>query len=245
MPAAYVLLLATITCVQYCVGYHQASASSYFVREARQLQSSRSQPQLQLPQRASHIMDCYDTEECGTRETKWSTFLKDRPACLRPHRIWWSTRQPAVPVTLVTQLSADRLPQIRAQCATWSGILAAALYVPLVNVSQGRLSNGQQHRLRMHADAIEDLFAQSEHPHNKRMHCSFRLMLVYESVSSDQVAVLYPVNSLRNLARLMADTQLIANIDVDMLPSVSMSNALAEPERLREYAEAARKKNRV
>ena len=35
------------------------------------------------------------------------------------------------------------------------------------------------------------------------------------------------MNSLRNYARLLADTPLIANIDVDMLPSASLSASLA------------------
>ncbi len=44
-------------------------------------------------------------------------------------------------------------------------------------------------------------------------------MLVYEAFMQERAAsVLYPVNALRNYARLLADTPLIANIDVDMLP---------------------------
>lgn len=222
--------------------YHTLAVASC-AREGRQLLASRDRPRLQLPPRAAEIVDCYTTQGCGVVETKWSSFLRDKPSCLRPYHIWWSTRKPAVNVTLVTQLSADRLPQIKAQCATWSGILAAALYVPLVNVSNGILSNGQQQRLQMHATAIDELVSLSEHPQNKRLHCSFRLMLVYESVSNDQVAVLYPVNSLRNLARLMADTELIANIDVDMLPSASMSAALQDPKRLQQYTKGTRDNN--
>lgn len=37
---------------------------------------------------------------------------------------------------------------------------------------------------------------------------------------------LYPINSLRNYARLLADSPLIANIDVDMLGSVGLSASL-------------------
>ncbi len=50
--------------------------------------------------------------------------------------------------------------------------------------------------------------------------------------------VLYPVNSLRNYARLMADTDLIANIDVDMIPAASFSAALAQPQLLVTYTQA-------
>uniref|UniRef100_A0A7R9VDG8 Glycosyltransferase-like protein LARGE2 n=1 Tax=Chlamydomonas euryale TaxID=1486919 RepID=A0A7R9VDG8_9CHLO len=59
--------------------------------------------------------------------------------------------------------------------------------------------------------------------------CTPRVLLIYEVFDSDKAAgLLYPVNSLRNLARLMADTPLVASIDVDMLPSASLSAALTD-----------------
>ena len=197
--------------------------------------------QAKLPPKASAILDCFAGDDCLSSPTVWNTFLEDRPACLKPHRIWWSSRPSPFAVTLVTQLSADRLPQVRAQCATWSGPLAAVLYLPLVNVTGGVLSQAQERRLQNAEAAVEDFFNQAEDPQNKKLLCQLRLMLVYETVDDDQVATLYPVNSLRNYARLMADTELIANIDVDMLPSVSVSEALNNATRFKLYLEAARK----
>lgn len=57
--------------------------------------------------------------------------------------------------------------------------------------------------------------------------CQLRLVLVYELISEERAVALYPINSLRNLARLLTDTPLIANLDVDMLPSLSLCESLA------------------
>lgn len=51
---------------------------------------------------------------------------------------------------------------------------------------------------------------------------------MYEVYAEWKALVLYPVNYLRNYARLMADTPMIANIDVDMLPSASLTKALMQ-----------------
>lgn len=49
------------------------------------------------------------------------------------HGTWRSAhRRDAPSVTLVTQLSLDRLDMLDGQCATYAGVIAAALYVPLV-----------------------------------------------------------------------------------------------------------------
>ncbi|EFJ43106.1 hypothetical protein VOLCADRAFT_96805 [Volvox carteri f. nagariensis] len=44
---------------------------------------------------------------------------------------WWSTRKSTVPLTVVTQLSANRLQQLRAMCRAWHGPLSAVVYVPV------------------------------------------------------------------------------------------------------------------
>lgn len=84
--------------------------------------------------RAAAILGCFKSTDCTKQPTDWSTFLEDRPCCVQAARVWWSRAPspPSFPVTLVTQLSVDRLQQVRAQCATWGGPLAAAVYLPLL-----------------------------------------------------------------------------------------------------------------
>ncbi len=48
------------------------------------------------------------------------------------HAVMWSAKPSDLPVTVTTQLSVSRLPQLYAQCKSWSGPLSAAVYVPLV-----------------------------------------------------------------------------------------------------------------
>lgn len=49
---------------------------------------------------------------------------------LQAVQIWWSPAPESPnPVTLVTQLSHDRLPQLEAQCASWGGRLSAVVYL--------------------------------------------------------------------------------------------------------------------
>ena len=79
-----------------------------------------------------------------------------------------------------------------------------------------------------------------------RSGCQPRIVLLYEAFVHDRAAaVLYPVNLLRNYARLLADTPLIANIDVDMLPSLSLSAGLRDAKLIRLLNEGCTGKRHV
>ncbi len=179
----------------------------------------------------SLLKGCFGGSACLRAGTTWAHFTQDRPSCLAVEEIWWSEHPAVIPVTLVTQLSAERLEQVRAQCSTWAGPLAAALYVPLHSAGPAAtaLSDPARHRLAALARGADELFRSAEAAlRSGKRSCQLRLMLVYELFADVKATVLYPVNSLRNLARLMADTDLITNIDVDMVPSVTISEALSD-----------------
>ncbi|EFJ49324.1 hypothetical protein VOLCADRAFT_80793 [Volvox carteri f. nagariensis] len=188
---------------------------------------------------AALLMKCSERQDCLTKRTVWEHFTSDLPSCLVNARVWWSSKSLGIPVTLVTQLSAERLDQLKAQCATWGGPLAAALYVPLHNPSATELLETSRQKLEAMIAHADELFRNSENNNNGHG-CQLRLALIYELFADPRAQILYPVNSLRNYARLMADTDLIANIDVDMVPSLSISTALAEPQTLAEYTRACR-----
>lgn len=166
---------------------------------------------------------------CEGQRTTWDHLLLDKQSCMTAHRVWWSPKASKVPATLVTQLSYNRLPQLKAQCLAWGGPLAASVYLailsPLSESSSGGLSIEARQLLQDATTAIDQLYLSTE----EGGHCQLRIAFVYEVFETEKASsLLYPVNTLRNIARLMADTPLIANIDVDMLPSAELGNSLAE-----------------
>ncbi|GIL88645.1 hypothetical protein Vretifemale_16560, partial [Volvox reticuliferus] len=117
--------------------------------------------------------------------------------------------------------------------------LAAVVYLSLFSPSRGRLTEQNRLALEQVNARIDLLFKSSEG--NRTTGCQLRLAFMYEVFADSRAAMaLYPVNSLRNYARLMADTDLIANIDVDMLPSASFSAALANSQILTNYSTTCR-----
>eukprot|EP00873_Tetraselmis_striata_P010439 jgi/Tetstr1/430703/TSEL_020495.t1 len=69
----------------------------------------------------------------------------------------WADRRGGV--TLVTQLSMDRLDCLQAQCASWAGTVCAAVYCPLLR-RQTRLARAE--RLRHAGQAVRDSVAEVE-----------------------------------------------------------------------------------
>ena len=62
--------------------------------------------------------------------------------------------------------------------------------------------------------------------------CQLDIVLYSELMaSSELIEVLYPINALRNAALLMARTDLVFNLDIDMLISTGLSKSLADPTR--------------
>eukprot|EP00955_Chlamydomonas_euryale_P087111 364269-Chlamydomonas_euryale.AAC.9 len=178
---------------------------------------------------------------CATSPTTWQHLLRDEPSCLTAHRAWWpapaadaDARAGGGRVTLLTHLSLNRMAQLKAQCDSWAGPLAAVLYAPLRRRG-GAADFEPDAELSEAVATVAAWFdaamarAAAGGPAGSVGGCTPRVLLIYEVFDSDKAAgLLYPVNSLRNLARLMADTPLVASIDVDMLPSASLSAALTD-----------------
>ena len=178
--------------------------------------------------------------------TRWDDMLSSSPPCLKARRVWLSDDSKATPsqsiVTLVTQLSLSRLPQLHAQCATWLGPLTAAIYVNIVPRSDDQevpSSSKLDEMLQKGEEIINDKFNQLI----SLQKCQPRLILLYEVLGDKASSVLYPVNTLRNYARLLSTTPLIANIDVDMLPSLSLSTSFIKDGEI--YTRGSFKENKV
>ncbi|GAX73527.1 hypothetical protein CEUSTIGMA_g979.t1 [Chlamydomonas eustigma] len=132
---------------------------------------------------------------------------------------------------------------------TWKGSLAAAVYLPLVLKLDGKVQAVETLDVeaeKIVAEAEFKLEEFSKWASTEDASCQPRLLLLIEVFKKQRAAsALYPVNMLRNYARLLAETPLIANIDVDMLPSTSLSDSLANDEGSREIVEGCTKKGYV
>lgn len=51
---------------------------------------------------------------------------------MKLHKIWASCRPAAVNLTVITAVTLNRLNQLQAQCKSWKGPLAAALWLPIM-----------------------------------------------------------------------------------------------------------------
>lgn len=56
---------------------------------------------------------------------------------LRLTGAWWSRKPAAAPLTIVTQLSLDRVEQLFAQCKSWPGPISAVMYVAIQRKKEG------------------------------------------------------------------------------------------------------------
>jgi len=143
-------------------------------------------------------------------------------------QIWRSNKlRRLTDVTLVTQLSIDRLHALETQCSIWGAVVSAAVYVPLVDnaiVSEdGDLSGG----------GMEAAIAAIEKFHRKQENegkCVLDMLLVSEDVVSLRYVGLYPVNALRNRAIQLASTDIILLLDADFVPNRDLSEDLANPQ---------------
>ncbi|PSC71803.1 Glycosyltransferase LARGE2 [Micractinium conductrix] len=133
------------------------------------------------------------------------------PAAPLPHLrsaavLFSRKRRPPAGVTVVTQLSLERLAMLERQCRSWSHPLAAAVYVPLLH---GRVASADSAALdgssldaallpllRLHAQMEADADA-----------CQMDLEVVTEARCSAEEAALQPTNAARNRAMRLVATE--------------------------------------
>ncbi|GFR51211.1 hypothetical protein Agub_g13537 [Astrephomene gubernaculifera] len=85
------------------------------------------------------------------------------------------------------------------------------------------------------ADAVARVEALHSRTESLPSGCQLDLMLFSEVFDSPQAALLYPVNYLRNYARMQVRTRLLAMIDVDMYMSASLSREMEQPGSIPRY----------
>ena len=142
-------------------------------------------------------------------------------------------------ISVLTQLSVERLSMLRAQCRVWPAELNAVVYVPLMK-DFGAISadvpalNGTS--LTDIAHLVDQFYQDLQS--DPSGHCRLNMELVVEEFDDweDPTWSLYPTNSLRNRALTMAKSEAVLSLDVDFLPSqeiVSMFNGRAYEDLMR------------
>ena len=92
------------------------------------------------------LVDCINeaigegSEEAHDSATTWEGAMGDSPAKLHALSSWWSSKPLLIPLTVVTQLSANRVTQLWAQCRSWPGPLSAAIHIALQQPKASPLS---------------------------------------------------------------------------------------------------------
>lgn len=133
-------------------------------------------------------------------------------------------------VTLVTQLSFERLYMLEGQCDVWNGVISAAVYIALLNgkVVTVELNSNQNPRLADIAE-VEAKFKKFHQLAEAKGLCKLDLQLVSQTVESIWLSALYPVNAMRNRALANARTEAVLLLDVDFWPSAELSELMQKP----------------
>ena len=128
-------------------------------------------------------------------------------------------------IAILTQLSVERLSMLRSQCRVWTKEINAVIYVPHMK-DFGVISddvpalNGTA--LSSIAHFVDNFYRELES--DKTSRCRLNMELVVEEFETwdDPAWSLYPTNSLRNRALMMAKGDAVLLLDVDFLPSRSL-----------------------
>ncbi|KAL4856061.1 LARGE xylosyl- and glucuronyltransferase 2 [Chlorella vulgaris] len=146
---------------------------------------------------------------------------------LTVQRMWLSSRQRnRTDVTLVTQLSADRLYMLEGQCGSWGSIISAAVHVALVD---GKIVSDLPELAGRDVSASRELISEFHSRSEKRGRCKLDIVFVTEDVESMEMVGLYPVNALRNKALQLSQTEVVLLLDADFLPNRALTDLIHQP----------------
>lgn len=171
-----------------------------------------------------------DVYFCPEKVKKGSTALDTLPQLKIEHKIDSRKKRSKTDVSLVTQLSFERLYMLEGQCAVWSGVISAAVYIALVDgkaVTVELNSNQDPHLTPM--EHVRQKFEEFHRVTEEKSMCKLDLQLVSQTVESVWLSALYPVNAMRNRAIANARTDVILLLDVDFWPAAELSELMQQP----------------
>lgn len=122
-------------------------------------------------------------------------------------------------ISIVTQLSIDRLSMLENQCRSWEDPLVAVVYVPLSKSKKNNGNNRQPYGMKSSLmdiqRSIDSFFRVMERTADT---CALHVQLVGQVVEDERSSP-YPINALRNRAMALAQTPLVFVLDVDFVAS--------------------------
>jgi hypothetical protein len=124
-------------------------------------------------------------------------------------------------VSIVTQLSIDRLNMLENQCRSWDDALVAVIYVPLERTKTNKKKDDKKTPYGIKSSlvdiqrSIDSFFSVMEATADT---CALHVQLVGQEVENER-AQPYPINALRNRAMALAQTPLVFVLDVDFVAS--------------------------
>lgn len=114
-------------------------------------------------------------------------------------------------VVLCTQLSLDRLHSLYDLQRHWLGPISAVLYVK----ESDNIQDAEAH--------VMTFFKEKLPPnHRINLHLMFSQVFTTPFHANFDYDIAYPVNALRNLATMCAETEYVLSLDVDFVPSVGL-----------------------
>ncbi|GIL90828.1 hypothetical protein Vretimale_16784 [Volvox reticuliferus] len=196
------------------------------------------------------LKQCYNSQ-FQPSGTLFNEYLDGQPTrSLYLHRVWWSTKQAEFPLSFFTMCDLNRITALQEQCKSLpGGTVAAAIWLPLSlnGVPEGvdaaaaaeaaklgpGLSAVHVHIVENATALLDEVFARNEAAANTS--CALRLMLLYEIVVQEALAMLMPINIMRNTALIATDSDLVAMLDVDLSANKDLAGlVMRSPQRVTE-----------
>ncbi len=108
----------------------------------------------------SCLWSCGNAERKTSSETDSAALPHTAHRSLHVHKVFWSRKPSTLPVTVFAGLTLSRLDALEAQCRSWRGPHASAVYVPLVQQQSGlQLTGPNKQKLSIAEQAVQSAFA--------------------------------------------------------------------------------------
>lgn len=130
----------------------------------------------------------------------------------------WASKKPVEgnSISLVTHLSANRVPDLEDQCLSWPDKIVAAIYVPMTTNTSGGLPLLPGYSSTTLDDMIRGIGSFHRYMETTAA-CSLDLIFLGQFIKRTDVPGAYPVNALRNKALSLVKTELSIHTNADIV----------------------------